>query len=93
MSPTHNLHMYFVYILKSLKNDNIYIGCTHDLEKRLQEHNQAKSYHTKKYIPWKLIYLEGYISKDDAYSRENSLKLHAQGLRRLKERLRGSLSV
>lgn len=30
-------------------------------------------------------------NKEDAYSREKSLKLHAQGLRRLKERLRNTL--
>lgn len=54
-------------------------------------HNQDKSYHTKKYTPWKLVYCEIYRSKIDAYKREQALKLHAQGLRRLKERLRHSL--
>jgi predicted GIY-YIG superfamily endonuclease len=56
-------------------------------------HNKNKAYHTKKYFPWKLIYYEAYISKEDAYRREKSLKLHAQGLRRLKERLRNTLKV
>jgi predicted GIY-YIG superfamily endonuclease len=54
-------------------------------------HNQGESYHTKKYAPWILIYFEAFRSKKDAYSREQSLKLHKQGLRRLKERLRDSL--
>ena len=54
-------------------------------------HNQNKSYYTSKFSPWKLVYFEGYVSKKDAYSREHSLKLHAQGLRRLKERLRDTL--
>jgi len=44
-------------------------------------------------VPWRLIYFEGYISKVDAFNREKSLKLHAQGLRRLKERLRDTLSA
>ena len=84
--------MYYVYLLKSLKNQSLYIGCTNNLKERLLIHNQNKSYHTAKYSPWKLIYFEGYISKQDAYSREKSLKLHAQGLRRLKERLRNTLA-
>ena len=79
--------MYFVYLLKSKTNHQIYIGCTQNLEKRLKQHNNNKSLHTKKYSPWKLIYYECFISKKDAYNREESLKLHAQGLRRLKERL------
>jgi len=85
--------MYCVYILQSLKNKSLYIGCTSDLKNRVSEHNKGKSYHTKKYMPWKLIYYEGYCSKADAYSREKSLKLHAQGLRRLKERLHNSLQA
>ena len=83
--------MHYVYLLQSEKNKSLYIGCTLDLKKRITMHNQGLSSHTKKYIPWKLIYYEAYISKEDAYGREQMLKLHAQGLRRLKERLRGTL--
>ena len=90
MNPTHNF-MYRVYILQSLKNWSLYIGCTSDLEKRIDEHNRGDSYHAKKYMPWELIYFEAYRVKEDAYKREQSLKLHAQGLRRLKERLQKSL--
>ncbi len=85
--------MYCVYILQSSKNKSLYVGCTSDLKKRVSEHNEGESNHTKKYMPWKLVYFEGYCSKTDAYSREQSLKLYAQGLRRLKERLRNSLQV
>ena len=85
------LIMYYVYLLQSLKNGNLYIGCTSDLKKRILEHNQNQSYHTKKYAPWRIIYFEGYISKNDAYNREKKLKLHKQGLRRLKERLLNTL--
>ena len=85
--------MHYVYLLQSLKNDKLYVGCTSDLRKRVKEHNQGKSYHTKKYMPWRLRYFEGYFSKVDAYNREQSLKLHAQGLRRLKERLTHSLQA
>ena len=83
--------MHFVYLLQALKDKSLYIGCTQDLKKRVFEHNNARSYHTKKYAPWRLVYFEGYYSKMDAYNRERALKFHAQGLRRLKERLKGSL--
>lgn len=85
--------MHYVYLLQSLKNKSLYIGCTSDLKKRLLEHNQNESYYTAKYSPWRLAYFEAYLSKQDAYSREKSLKLHAQGLRRLKERLHNTLLV
>lgn len=76
-----------------MKNKSLYIGYTSDLKKRIFQHNQGESSYTKKHIPWTLIYFEGYRSKSDAYSREQSLKLHAQGLRRLKERLSDSLAA
>lgn len=92
MNPTHNLRWYFVYLLQSERDGSLYVGCTSDLKRRFSEHNQGKSYHTKKYAPWKLLYFEAYRNKNDAFQREHSLKLHAQGLRRLKERLRGTLA-
>jgi len=85
--------MYYVYILQSNKNRSLYIGFTSDLNKRIKEHNNGKSFHTKKYMPWKIVYFEGYCDRNDAYNREQSLKLHAQGLRRLKERLRNSIQA
>jgi len=83
--------MYYVYLLKSPKNNSLYIGFTSALKQRLTDHNEGLSYHTRKYRPWKLIYFEGYLAKEDAYRREKALKLHKQGLRRLKERLHKSL--
>lgn len=83
--------MYYVYLITSLKNRSLYIGCTNDLKNRIAQHNEGKSYHTSKYVPWRLVYFEGYILKEDAYSREQSLKNHGQTLRRLKERLRNTL--
>ncbi len=92
MNPTHSLRWYFVYLLQSKKDSSLYVGCTYNLRKRVYEHNHGRSYHTKKYAPWELLYFEGYKNKHDAFKREQSLKLHAQGLRRLKERLRGTFA-
>mgnify|MGYP003453426984 FL=1 len=48
------LLMFYVYILKSIKYDQIYIGQTDDLKRRIEEHNSGKSFHTKKYAPWEI---------------------------------------
>ena len=33
--------MFYVYVLKSLKDNNFYTGYTKDLKKRLQQHNNG----------------------------------------------------
>ena len=78
--------MYFVYILKSLKNDSLYIGCTSDLKKRFNEHNSGKSLATKPFGPYKLIFYEAFINRIDAKNREEYLK-SGWGLRSIKKLL------
>ena len=83
--------MYYVYILKSQKSNWLYIGCTSNLKRRLEEHNSAKSYSTCKYLPINIIYYEAYVSKSDAYERERHLKQYGSSLQKLKERLKETL--
>lgn len=78
---------YYVYILLD-KNKVLYIGCTSNLNNRLSLHFTGKVLSTQNKRPLKLIYCEVFISKKDAFNRESKLKYHAQGLRRLKERLK-----
>ena len=85
--------MHYVYLIRSVKHDVNYVGFTSNIPMRLKQHNAGDSEFTKKYLPWKLIYFEGYRSETDAKNRERSLKRHAQGLRRIKERLRDSLQA
>ncbi len=47
--------MFFVYILKSLKDNNLYIGRTNNLERRLREHNAGKVRSTKSRTPFVLL--------------------------------------
>ncbi len=58
MNPTHNYRQYFVYVLRSSKNDSLYMGCTSDLQRRLEEHNNKQNTSTARYIPWEIIYFE-----------------------------------
>jgi putative endonuclease len=69
----------------------IYIGCTSNLTKRLQEHQLGKRYSTKKYVPLRLVYYEAYFSKEDAYAREQKLKQYGSSLQKLRQRLTNSL--
>jgi putative endonuclease len=54
--------MWFVYILRSLKDQQIYIGSTNNIQRRLSEHNSAKVDSTKHRIPFKL---EAYVAVKD----------------------------
>ena len=78
---------HYTYILKSVKNDSLYIGYTKDLVKRVKEHNQGLNISTKPYLPWKLIYYEACLSLKDARRRELYFK-KTQGRRLLKRRLK-----
>lgn len=66
--------MFYVYILKSLKDGKFYIGYTKDLQKRLKEHNTGKNLSTKSRTPLKLIYYEAYLSENDSKKREKFFK-------------------
>ncbi|MEK7606168.1 MAG: GIY-YIG nuclease family protein [Patescibacteria group bacterium] len=84
--------MFYVYILKSKKADKLYTGVTKDLRKRLNEHNKGKSYWTKRYTPWSVIYYEACHNEDDARAREKYLK-SGMGERYIKNRLKRFLSL
>jgi len=66
--------MNYVYILKSQRDAKLYIGCTKDLEKRLEEHNLGKVGSTKNRRPFTLIFYEAFSNKADAFSREQWFK-------------------
>jgi len=84
--------MFYVYVLQSKKDEELYIGYTTDLKRRIVEHNEGLNLSTKRYRPWKIIYYEACLNNNDARRREDYLKT-TQGRRllkiRLKEFLRG----
>ncbi|TSC75971.1 MAG: excinuclease abc c subunit domain protein [Parcubacteria group bacterium Gr01-1014_30] len=83
--------MYWVYIIKSELHSKLYIGRTNDLSKRLKDHNSGRSPSTKKYIPWKPVYIEGYAVEQDAKDREEKMKYFGKVYSQLKIRIRRSL--
>ncbi|MEK7503043.1 MAG: GIY-YIG nuclease family protein [Patescibacteria group bacterium] len=82
-----------MYILKSDKDEKLYIGSTSDLRRRFKEHNAGLVESTKSRKPLKLVYYECYASEDDARHREHNLKLRARALRQLLIRIKKSISL
>lgn len=78
---------YYVYVLQSIKTNNLYIGYTINLKKRFKEHDRGLNFSTKPYRPWQLIHYEAYRDENDAKRREKYLKT-SQGSRLLKRMLK-----
>jgi putative endonuclease len=67
--------MFTVYVLYSTAFNQIYIGCTSDINNRFISHNElATKGHTIKYRPWVIAYTEEIETKSDALKREKQLK-------------------
>lgn len=84
--------MFYVYLLHSIKFDELYIGSTNDLKNRLKEHNNGKVSSTKHKRPYKLIYYESYLYEKDARYRKKMLKLRGQARNQLLLRLKFTLA-
>lgn len=65
---------FFVYAIKSLERNYIYVGMTDNPERRFEEHNSGKGRATKPYAPFRMIFLEKVGSREAARRREKYLK-------------------
>lgn len=65
---------FFVYVLKSINHDFIYVGFTQDIERRFEEHNNQEELSTKHYAPFDIIHFEAYKNIKDAKRREEYFK-------------------
>ena len=66
--------MYYVYILKSVKDNSYYYGSTGNLKNRLSDHNSGKVTYTSGHRPYKLIWYCGFTDKSKALVFEKYLK-------------------
>ncbi|MFH1597499.1 MAG: GIY-YIG nuclease family protein [Patescibacteria group bacterium] len=78
--------MPYVYILKSQKDRNLYVGATSDVRKRFDEHNRGRVKSTRNRRPLVLVYKEEYRTLSEARKREWYLKHHPTG-QQLKKKL------
>jgi putative endonuclease len=81
----------YVYVLRSSKDAQFYVGLTRDVRERLQSHNDGQVLSTKHRVPLELVYWEGCLNESDAAQREKYLKT-AWGKRYIKGRLRRYLT-
>ena len=66
--------MYYIYVLKSLKNKKRYVGYTSKTPQlRTKEHTSGSNQYTKVNRPFVLIHSEKYDSEDFAIKRERFL--------------------
>jgi putative endonuclease len=86
-STAEGSSMHTVYVLRSEKDGNLYIGCTEDIQERLQQHNAGRARSTKSRIPFVLIYTEEYRDKYEAFRMERFYKT-AKGKRELRKKYR-----
>ena len=82
--------MYYVYVLKSLLDGNLYVGYTTDLRGRFQDHRNGRVPSTKPRRPLELVFYEAHKSMADAKRREKYLKT-SKGKSSLHLMLRDSL--
>jgi putative endonuclease len=80
--------VYYVYVLKSTKENWHYVGLTNNLSKRLTQHNLGQTTSTKAHKPFKLLYKKAFPDRISARDYEKFLKIHSN-----KEKLLASLQI
>ena len=90
-TPLDIFEMYYVYVLRSEIDKNMYVGYTKDLENRIKMHNEGLVTSTKNRRPLHIIYYEVCLNQQDATHREKYLKKY-HGKMFLKNRLKSYLT-
>ena len=82
---------FYAYVLRSLRDGQLYTGYSDNLKRRLAEHQAGRVIATQNRLPVELVYYEACRTQTDATRREKYLKT-AWGKRYLKSRLRDYLT-
>jgi putative endonuclease len=75
----------YLYILKSLKDNKLYVGVTKNLQKRFKQHNLGFVRSTKIRRPFILIYSEKFSTLSEARKKEWEFKCTPWGGKLKKE--------
>lgn len=67
---------YFVYVLRSAKDNKFYTGYTQNIKLRFEQHCKGLVESTKDRRPLNIVYYEACINQKDALHREKYLKTH-----------------
>ncbi len=76
-----------LYVIKSEKNGDLYVGICLDLNRRLDEHEKGKNRYTKGLRPWKLLHFETFSTWESARRQEKYYK-SGSGKEKLKFKLK-----
>ncbi len=66
--------MYFVYVLKSIKHNWIYVGMTSDINRRIYDHNMGYNKSSKPYKPFVLVMKKEFNDSISARKQEKCWK-------------------
>ena len=66
--------MYFVYVLQSENEGRLYIGSSAEPHTRFAAHNAGRGGWTRRFRPWKMVFLEEHDDRAIAQKRERYLK-------------------
>ena len=79
--------MVYLYVIRSEKNNHLYVGITKDVAKRIKQHNSGFNRYTKGLMPWVLVYTEEFADWTTAREKEKYYK-SGSGKENLKNLLR-----
>ncbi|MFZ4592361.1 MAG: GIY-YIG nuclease family protein, partial [Ignavibacteria bacterium] len=74
IDTSQNSQMYYTYVLKSKKDNKLYIGQTSNLLRRIIDHNLGLVKSTKHRKPLYKVYHETFNTRSEAMKREKFLK-------------------
>ena len=66
--------MFYAYLLQSEPTGRFYIGSAVDPEARLVVHNRGHTPSTRSNRPWRLVWMESFVTRAEAVHRERYLK-------------------
>ena len=85
--------MYYFYVLRNRDNaSDYYTGSTHDLKRRLAEHNSEQQASTRG-RSWELVYYEAYQSERVAREREQKIKRNGRMRTLLMNRIKSQYKI
>lgn len=83
---------WYVYVLRSLKDGQFYIGSTNNPQRRLAQHKRGENISTARRLPVELLYFERHLTKEDALRREKYFKT-TKGKVTLRQMMRSALDA
>lgn len=78
--------MFYAYVIQSERDQSLYKGHCENIETRLTQHNSGMTHSIKSKIPFKLVYSESFLTREEAIKREKYFK-SAAGRKFLKGKL------